>query len=227
MATRQQPKTKRRAPLSRERVLKAALKVADADGIESLTMRKLARELGVEAMSLYNHVENKDDILNGIVDLVANEFEPPAATEDWAASIRASAISAHEALRRHPWACDLMMSPSLPRISFARVQYMDDLLRALREAGFSRDVVYTAYHALDAHIFGFSLWEAGHSITTKADVSELVAKFLREFPFDDYPDVAEHIEMHMDDGPHREVRTFEFGLDLILEGLERALADQA
>jgi AcrR family transcriptional regulator len=185
-------------------------------------MRKLARELGVEAMSLYNHVENKEDILHGIVDLVADQFEPPGGGGDWAASIRASAISAHEALRQHPWACDLMMSPRLTRISVARLRYMDALLRALREAGFSRDVVYTAYHALDAHIFGFSLWEAGHAMPATADLSDLVATFVRQFPVDAYPDVAEHIEMHMSEGPHREMRTFEFGLDLILDGLRRA-----
>src|SRR4029450_5543143 len=100
-----------RAPLSRERVLEAAISLADEHGIESLTMPKLARELGVEAMSLYNHVANKGDLVDGIVDLVLDEMEPPSAVEDWDVAIRRSAVSAHETLLRHPWACSLVMSP--------------------------------------------------------------------------------------------------------------------
>src|SRR5947208_6807221 len=115
--------TRPRLPLSRERILHAALEVADKGGIESLTMRKLGQTLGFEAMSLYNHVANKDDVLDGILDLVLAESEPPSPEGSWDAAIRASAISVHAALRRHPWAVGLLMSPD--RIRLARILYVD------------------------------------------------------------------------------------------------------
>src|SRR2546427_13037385 len=105
-------KTKRRLPLSRDRILHAALELADESGIESLTMRKLGQALGFEAMSLYNHVTNKDDVLDGILDLVLAESEVPSPAGEWDTAIRGSAISVHQALRRHPWACNLMMAPA-------------------------------------------------------------------------------------------------------------------
>ncbi len=114
MATQTVPTTKQRAPLSRERVLRAALDLADKDGIESLSMRKLGEKLGVEAMSLYNHVANKDDILDGIVDLVFGEIALPAERAPWKTAARGRAISAHEALLRHPWAPSLMQSRTRP-----------------------------------------------------------------------------------------------------------------
>src|SRR5689334_24568766 len=113
--------TTRRQPLSRERILAAALEVADEQGIEALSMRKLGQSLGYEAMSLYNHVENKDDVLNGILDLVLAETEPPVSGGDWRESVRASSLSVHRALRRHPWAAELLMSPS--RIRPARIRH--------------------------------------------------------------------------------------------------------
>src|SRR5216110_1927839 len=152
--------TRPRLPLSRERILHAALELADKGGIESLTMRKLGQVLGFEAMSLYNHVANKDDVLDGILDLVLTESEPPSPTGDWDTAIRESAVSVHQALRRHPWACPLLMSPG--RLRPARLRYMDSLLGRLREAGFPAETTYHAYHVLDAHIFGFSLWQATH-----------------------------------------------------------------
>ena len=218
MAARAGSSARQRVPLNRDRVLHAALSLADEGGIEFLTMRKLGQALDVEAMSLYKHVANKDDIVNGIVNLVADEIELPSAAEDWDASIRRSAISAHQALRRHPWAPGLMMSAG--RVIPTRVRYMDSLLRRLREAGFSAELTYHAYHALDAHIFGFSLWQAGHSLTA-ADLPDLAATFLRQFPRDEYPDVAEHVEQHLTEGSHQDVSAFEFALDLILDGLER------
>jgi AcrR family transcriptional regulator len=207
-----------RTPLSRERILRAALELVDEGGIESLTMRKLGHALGFEAMSLYNHVANKNDVVDGILDLVLSETEPPSATEDWDTAIRTSAISVHQALRRHPWASSLLMSPD--HIRPARLQYMDSLLGRLREAGFSADTTYHAYHILDAHILGFSLWQAGHSFKA-ADLPDLAADFIRRFPLDDYPHIAEHFEQHMTEGDHQQVSAFEFSLDLILAGLEK------
>ena len=207
-----------RNPLNRDRVLDAALRLVDEGGIESLSMRKLGQALGVEAMSLYNHVANKDDVITGILERVAFEIEPPSATEEWDASIRKSAISAYEALRRHPWACALFMSPG--HVVSERVRYMNALLGRLRDAGFSPELTYHAYHVLDAHIFGFSLWQAGHSLGDRADLQALVKQFLQPFPADEYPYVWEHVEQHFAEGPHQNVRAFEFALDLLLDGLK-------
>jgi AcrR family transcriptional regulator len=214
MATRTEP----RLPLSRDRILRAALELVDEGGIESLTMRKLGHALGFEAMSLYNHVANKDDVINGILDLVLAETEPPPAEGDWDAAVRSSAISVHDALGRHPWACNLVMSPG--HVLPARLRYMDSLLGRLREAGFSAETTYHAYHVLDAHIFGFSMWQASHSYSP-AEVTDMVAMFERMIPVDVYPHLHEHAEQHLRDGPHREVSAFELGLDLILEGLKK------
>ena len=210
-----------RLPLSRDRILQAALDVVDSGGIESLTMRKLGQALGFEAMSLYNHVANKDDVLDGILDLVLAESEPPSPAGDWDTAIRTSAISVHEALRRHPWSCTLLLSPG--RIRPARLRYMDLLLGRLREAGFSAETTYRAYHVLDGHIFGFSLWEASHTYTAQ-EVSNFEEKFAQTITVDAFPYLHEHAQQHFSEGPHREVRAFEFGLDLILDGLEKIRA---
>ena len=215
MATTQ---TEPRLPLSRDRILQAALGLADEGGIESLTMRKLGQVLGFEAMSLYNYVANKDDLLNGILDHVLAESEPPAPAGDWAKAIRSSAVSVHQSLTRHPWACPLLMSPG--RIRPARLQYMDSLLGRLREAGFSAETTYHAYHVLDAHIFGFSLWQANHSYNAE-QVANMAAEFERMIPSDVFPYLHEHGQQHFAEGPHREVSAFEFGLDFILDGLKR------
>ncbi|MDX6511388.1 MAG: hypothetical protein QOE36_892 [Gaiellaceae bacterium] len=210
--------TEPRLPLNRDRILQAALELADEGGIEALTMRKLARALGFEAMSLYNYVANKDDLLDGILDLVLAESEPPSPAGDWDAAIRTSAISVHEALRRHPWSCALLMAPE--RVRPARLRYMDLLLGRLREAGFSAETTYHAYHVLDGHIFGFSLWETSHTYTAD-DVSKFEAKFEQTITADAFPYLHEHAKQHFSEGTHREVRAFEFGLDLIVDGLEK------
>jgi len=212
-----------RLPLSRERILRAALALADESGIESLTMRKLGQELGFEAMSLYNHVANKDDVLNGILDLVLAETEAPSPVGEWDAAVRASAISVHDALRRHPWSGSLVMAPE--RIRPARFQFMDRLLGRIREAGFSAEQTYHAYHALDGHIFGFSLWELGHSSYSATDISSFVSRVSEIIPPDVYPYLHEHAHQHLTDGPLHDVSAFEFGLDLILDGLRKLLRD--
>jgi AcrR family transcriptional regulator len=198
-------------------VLRAALTLADEAGIEALSMRKLAQALGVEAMSLYNHVANKDDILDGILELVASEIELPASGTDWKTAIRQSAISAHEALSRHAWVGSLWMTPR--KVSPPRLRYGDAILRTLRDAGFSKDLTYHAFHILQGHISGFTLQERNFPFD-REKLEEMAASFLREFPAGEYPDLAEHVRQHMEPRPeHR--GTFEFGLDLILDGLER------
>jgi AcrR family transcriptional regulator len=210
--------TEPRVPLSRERILRAALELADEGGIESLTMRRLGQVLGFEAMSLYNHVANKDDVLDGILDLVLAEGEPPSPDGDWAIAVRNSAVSVHKALLRHPWACTLVMAPA--RVRPARLRYMDLLLGRLREAGFSAETTYHAYHVLDGHIFGFSLWETTHTYTAE-DIAGFAEKFETMINVETYPYLHEHARQHVTEGDHREVSAFEFGLDLIVDGLRK------
>ena len=218
METRPDRIAAQRTPLSRERILHAALALADESGIESLTMRRLGQLLGFEAMSLYNHVANKDDVVAGILELVLDETHPPSPDGPWDAAVRDSAVSMYSALRRHPWACAFLMSPQ--HVLAKRLEHMDALLQRLRDAGFSPETTYHAYHALDAHILGFSLWAAGH--TFKADdLPQLAADFLRKFPLDGYPNIAEHFDQHVSEGPQHAVSAFEFSLDLILDGLRR------
>ena len=216
MATRARAVTTTRHPLNKERVLRAAIALADKRGIEALSMRKLAEELGVEAMSLYHYVSNKDELLDGITDIVASEIEAPPARGDWKSAVRTSAISFHDALARHPWACSLMMSSVGP----ARLRYMESLLRRLREAGFSPQLTHHAYHALDSHIIGFTLWAAGYTTAMRADPSA-VESFLEQVPADQYPYFLEHADQHMKPTKRDAVSEFEFGLDLILDALEK------
>ncbi len=209
--------------LSKERVLGAAVALADERGIAALSMRTLAQDLGAGAMSLYYHVVGKDDLLGGMVDLVVREIDLPAPEGDWKPAIRRSVISFHEALRRHRWAANLMMTPD--RVLPARLRYMDALLGRLRQAGFSADMTHHAYHALDSHIVGFALWQAGIA-TVAPQLANLAATFLQRLSADEYPYLIEHIEQHTrPDSPDGKTE-FEFGLDLILDGLER-LRDEA
>ena len=210
---------KTRSPLTRERVLGAALALADEGGFEALSMRKLGQELGVEAMSLYNHVANKDDLLHGILELVLHEMEIPGEGVPWKAALRQHAVSAHAAYRGHPWACRLAVAPpSLDHVLDVQIRQMEWKLSRLRE-GLSEHLAYHGLHALDSHITGFTLWELSHNITAE-NVGDLAARFLRLFPADDYPRTYEHVEQHLT-GFGRDTDAFEFGLDLILDGLER------
>jgi AcrR family transcriptional regulator len=194
--------------------------LADEGGIEAVTMRRLARALGVEAMSLYYYAANKDDILAGIVDLVVREIGLPAPDGDWKAAIRASAISAHRVLRQHPWACNLLMSA--PRVLPGRLRYIDALLGRLGEAGLPAELTDLAYHALDSHILGFTLWEAGYTSAFRGLPPDFATTFLRDLPMKDYPHLADHVAYHLRPPSASHKGEFEFVLDLVLDGLERA-----
>ena len=216
-----------RKRLTRERVLRTALRLADKGGVDSLTMRRLARELGIEAMSLYNHVGNKGELVDAIVDLVVEEIELPGPDEPWDVAVKRCAISAHETFVRHPWACSLAMgasSTAAPRR--ARLRYMDWLLGRLREAGFEADLAYHAYHAIDAHIFGFTLWQLAHAQAARGasprKLEELVKSLVPKLREEGFPHVAEHAEQHLEAEPGEGAREFEFGLDLILDGLKQS-----
>ena len=209
---------KTRKPLSRERILESALAHADEHGIEKLSMRKLGQAVGYEAMSLYNHVANKDDLLDGMLDLVLAEMDAPQ-SEEGLAGIRKAAISAHDSLRRHPWAAGLLMTPA--RVRPLRLAFMDGLLGALRGAGFSPETTYHAYHVIDAHIIGFSLWQSTHDFTLPEEVTADMRGFLdRVLPQELYPDLHAHGMQHLDPGSLNDTSAFEYGLDLLLTGLE-------
>lgn len=205
-------------------MLDAAIGLADEGGIDALSMRRLADELGVEAMSLYHYVKGKDDLVSSMVDAVESEVELPPADADWKAALRAMAISFHDMLRRHPWAASPMVPVSPTTIGQARLRYMEAMLGLLRQAGFSANMTHHAYHALDSHVTGSTLWAAGFA-AVKQGALEFGLKLLRELPRDRYPYFIEHAEQHLTKPVRDGVNTFEFGLDLILDGLERILAD--
>ena len=217
MAKRTGAKTEARIPLSRERVLSAAIALADESGIESLSMRKLAERLGVEAMSLYNHIANKNDLLEGIVEAAAGEIVTPADDVDWKKAIHEVAISAHETLLRHPWASGLWMGTTPGP---ARMRYGDSLLGAFRGAGFSKDLTYHAYHIVESYVLGFTTQVLNFRSVDESQFEDVVAAFIRGDYAEEFPHFTEHALQHME--PHDDgVNAVELGLDLILDGLER------
>jgi AcrR family transcriptional regulator len=206
-----------RTPLSRERVLRAAIDLADSSGIESLTMRRLAQELGVEAMTLYYYVANKEEMLEGIVAIVMGEIELPSGEQDWKGALRRTAISAHDVLVRHPWASARMMTSGLTP---ERLAYMEGILGCLRSGGFTPWQTHLAYHALESHIVGFTLWLSGMALPD--DLADLASSVLGLVDAAAHPFFVEHINEHLRaDHGEGDVSSFEFGLDLILDGLER------
>jgi len=205
-----------RTPLTRERVLEKAIELADAGGVRSLSMRGLARELGVEAMSLYHHVANKDEILDGLVDCVFTEFEVPTGL-DWRTTMRERAMSAREALLRHPWAIGLMDSRRNP--GPATLLHHNDVLGVLRNAGFSLSATALAYSLLDSYIYGFTLQETGLPKPTD-DPKEVVETILGGLPVDALPHLAELTAEYVVDG-YAFGDEFVRGLELILDGLAR------
>ena len=206
-----------RIPLSRERILSAAIALADESGIESLSMRKLAERLGVEAMSLYNHIANKNDLLEGIVEAAAGEIVTPTDDVDWKKAIHEVAISAHETLLRHPWASGLWMGTTPGP---ARMRYGDSLLGAFRGAGFSKDLTYHAYHIVESYVLGFTTQVLNFRSVDESQFEDVVAAFIRGDYAEEFPHFTEHALQHME--PHDDgVNAVELGLDLILDGLER------
>jgi AcrR family transcriptional regulator len=203
-------------PLSRERVLRAAVELADSSGLAALSMRRLAQELGVEAMTLYHYVANKREMLEGMIDIVEGEIELPAADTDWKSGLRATATSAHDAYTRHPWASGLALSSG--RLTPSRLRYMESVLGTLRRGGFTPHQAHLGYHALESHIIGFTLWLAGMSLPD--DLSDLATSVLNEVSAEENPYFVEHIGEHLEP-TETDIGAFAFGLELILDGLER------
>ncbi|HEY4314766.1 MAG TPA: TetR/AcrR family transcriptional regulator C-terminal domain-containing protein [Actinomycetes bacterium] len=206
-----------RTPLSRERVLRAAVELADEGGIESLTMRRLGQELGVEAMSLYKHVSNKDAVLDGIVDLVLGDIDVPPSGTPWREAMRARAVSAHQVLLAHPWAALQIMSRF--NIGPGMTRYLDATLGRLLEGGFTVEGALDAWHTLDSHIYGFTLQELGLPFAAD-EASQVSADVIGTLDAEQFPHVVEVISHVMRSG---RVEDFAFGLDLILDGLQRTL----
>jgi len=201
-------------------VLRAAVALADEGGFESLTMRKLAKELGVEAMSLYNHVAHKDDLLDGMIDIVFSEIEPPSTAVDWKAALRTRAVSTRDALARHRWAIGLMEGRTYHGPANLRVH--NAVLGCLRAAGFSVEMAVHAYSAQDAYIYGFALQERDMSSEGATDFAAEAQRQMREYEavLGDYPHLVEVVGGYVAKAGYDYATEFAFGLDLILDGLD-------
>jgi AcrR family transcriptional regulator len=219
MATRAPQKAGPRAPLRKERVLRAAVELADKGGIESLSMRKLAQELGVEAMSLYNHVRDKEDILDGIVDVVVSEIAAPAKTSDWKTSLRQTVLSARSVLLRHPWAPRVIESRRNP--SPATFGYFERVIGILRAGGFSVDQTHHALHVLGSRVLGFTqeLFNDSDELASGPESAVMFARMAEKFPY--MTEMAMAVSHQGGLGGCDDDVEFEFALDLILDGLER------
>ena len=210
-------------PLSREQVLRAGMALADERGLDALTMRKLGERLGVEAMSLYNHVANKVDLLDGMVDLVFAELDLPDPGADWRSAMRDRSVSARAALRRHPWATGLMESRASP--GPANLRHHDAVLGSLRAGGFSVPMSAHAYSLLDSYVYGFCLQETGLPFDAADDMEEVVEAILGGMPEDEYPHLRELTVEHVLQPGYDYGDEFAFGLDLVLDALATQLTE--
>ena len=210
-----------RKGVNREQVLTVAVALADEAGIEALSMRKLGQALGVEAMSLYNHVAGKEALLDGMIDVVFGEIELPAG-EDWKKALRQRAVSMREALARHRWAIGLMESRTTPGATTLRQH--DAVIACLLRAGFSMALTAHAFAAVDSYVYGFALQEKGLPFDTAEQTAEMAQAMLAQFPVDEFPHLAAFTREHVMRPGYDFGAEFEFGLDLLLAGLAR-LAD--
>jgi AcrR family transcriptional regulator len=209
-----------RPPLSRDRILAAAVEIADERGIGAVTMREVASRLGVEAMSLYNHVANKDDILDGMLDLVVEQFDLPQDVDGWREAMRRRAVSAHEVFGQHPWAP--MLLDSNESSGPAALRYFDWVLGILIRAGFPMEDAARAFSTLDSYIYGFGIEQINFSAGSDASPEERAEAILAFIPAERYPYLHRMASHAMQSGYDAEA-DFDFGLEIILDGLERML----
>ncbi len=209
-----------RAVLTSARVLEAAMALADRIGIEPFTIRKLAAELDVKPMTLYHHVPNKEAILDGIVDLVFSEIELPPEDVDWTTAIRHRCLSARTVLARHPWAPPLMESRTSPGPGTLR--HHDAVLGCLRRGGLSLPLTAHAYAVIDSFVYGFALQEANLPFSGSAEIADLAAAIIESLPASEYPHLLEFTTEHVLKPGYHFGTSFEFGLDLLLDGIEAA-----
>ncbi|MFD5159087.1 TetR/AcrR family transcriptional regulator [Streptomyces hawaiiensis] len=206
-----------RTPLSRERVIRAAVAVADEKGAAALTMRAIAEPLGVEAMSLYHHVAGREDILDGMVDAVFGEIDLPPRDTDWKSALRHRADSARAVLRRHPWAVGLMDSRSRP--GPATLRHHDAVIGTLRAGGFSVPMAAHAVSLIDSYLYGFVLQELSLPFAGAAELDEVAGAILRDMPADTYPHLTELATEHVLKPGYDYADEFTFGLTLVLDAL--------
>ncbi len=217
------PPTKPRLPLSRGRVMRASMALVDQSGIASLTMRKLGDALEVEAMSLYNHVANKSELLDGMVDLVFGEIDLPAPGTDWRTAMRDRAMSARQVLARHPWAIPLVSSRTSP--GQATLRHHDAVLGNLRAGGFTVEMAAHAFSVLDSYIYGFAMQEATLPLgETAEETIEVATAMMAKVPADEYPHLTELTVEHILKPGYDYGHEFGFGLGLILDGLQHRVA---
>ena len=220
--TQEKTSAERRPRLNAERVLTGAVALADEIGIEQLTIRRLADALEVKPMTIYHHVPNKEAIIDGMVDLVFAEIERPDPDLDWSSAIRRRCSSARVVLGRHPWATPLMETRTSP--GPATLAHHDAVLGCLRRGGMSLEMTAHAYALVDAYVYGFALQEATLPATGGADIAELAAEIIEHFPADTYPHLFEFTTEHVLQPGYDFTSEFEFGLGVILDGLERGLS---
>ena len=211
----------RPARLSRESVLRAAVEVADEGGIEALTMQRVGEAVGAEAMSLYRHVRNKEDLIDGAVDLVFAEIELPPTDTDWRSAMRRRAVSVREVLRRHPWAVGLMESRAMP--GPANMRHHDAVLGVLLGAGFTSATATHAYNLVDSFVYGFALQERGMPFGNPEEMAAMGESMFRDLA-GTYPHL-EAVAVDLIASQFSYADEFDYGLDLILDGITRQQAD--
>ncbi len=215
----------KRPPLSKERVLVAAVELADRGGIEPLTIRKLAAELDAKPMTLYHHVANKEEILDGMVDRVFDEIDLPPQDMEWRSAVRQRSLSAREALGRHPWAIPMMESRTSP--GPATLRHHDAMLGCFRRGGLSLEMAAHAYALIDSFVYGFALQEASLPSGGSEEIGEFAGELVEAMRADEYPHLVEFTTEHVMKPGYSFANTFEFGLDLLLDGLVSASAPNA
>ena len=214
-----------RARLNRERVLAVAIDLADRVGLDSLTMRRLGEELGVEAMSIYSHVANKEDLLNAMVDAIFAEIELPSHSDDWKTAMRKRSVSFRNALSRHPWATSLKDSGTNP--GPATLRHLDRTLGTLRNGGFSLAMTAHSISAIDSYVYGFAMQEKSLPFKTEEETAIMAQIMLAQLATAEYPYLAELTAKHVLQPGYNYANEFEFGLDLMLDALARELDEQA
>jgi AcrR family transcriptional regulator len=217
MAKTKKSTKRERPPLDRERVLRAAIALADAGGIDRLSMRRLGQKLGVEAMSLYHHVANKDELLAAMVDIIVGDIEVVPLAASWKASMRSRALSMRKVFARHPWALGLLESRR--NLGPAALRYCDSVLGVLRQAGFSTVMAMRAFSVLDSYAYGYSIQEKNLPSGSAALTTEATEQFLRQLPQTEYPYLSETATSVLRSG-FDFGREFELGLDLLLQALD-------
>lgn len=210
-----------RAPVNVARTLQVALALADEEGIEAVTMRRLARELGVEAASLYHHVQGKNQILDGLVDLVAAEIEPPASSTDWRTAISRRAHNTRAGLRRHPWAVSLMASRTSP--GPATLRLLEAGIRCFREGGFSVVLAAHAISAVDSYVHGFVLQEVNLPFRDESELTAMAGAIMETFPASEFPYLFEMTVEHVLQQGYAYSTEFDSGLKVVLDGVAALL----